>query len=67
MIWRLAPGTCIACFVAMVCASSSELVFSIPVKLSWPENLMVTVIAATLAIGLVFTILELRSLTGKER
>jgi hypothetical protein len=34
LTWRLTPGTCIACLVAMACAASSQLVFSIPVKLS---------------------------------
>ena len=55
------------CFIAAVSISSVALVFSVVVQFSWPEYLMLTVTAAALTVGVVFTICEMRRLTEGKR
>jgi hypothetical protein len=64
---RPAIASGLACFIGTVSASSAALVFSMVVKLSWPEYLMLTLTAAALTVGVVFTIFEMRRLTDGKR
>jgi hypothetical protein len=64
---KLAPGMWLAGLIAVVSASSAASISGIVVKLSWPESLMLGLTAAAMAVGVAFTILEMRSLAAKKR
>jgi Flp pilus assembly protein TadB len=54
-------------FMAIIAAATAALIFSLVAMLSWQGSLMVVVAAATLAGGVVFTVLEMRSLARGSR
>jgi Kef-type K+ transport system membrane component KefB len=56
----------LACLVATFSASIAAVMLSISLGLSWPEYLSLTLTAAALTFGVVFTIFEMRRLTDKR-
>lgn len=65
--WRPVSASGIACLVATFSASIVAVMLSIAFGLNWPEYLMLTLTAASLTFGVVFTIFEIRRLTDKRR
>ena len=59
----LAIGSCLAC-ICILSASSAALLFNIVAKLTWPENLMLMATTAALAVGVAFSVVEMRRLAG---
>jgi hypothetical protein len=55
-----------ACLVATFSASIAAVMLSISLGLSWPEYLSLTLTAAALTFGVVFTIFEMRRLTDER-
>jgi hypothetical protein len=55
-----------ACLVATFSASIAAVMLSISLGLSWPVYLSLTLTAAALTFGVVFTIFEMRRLTDKR-
>jgi hypothetical protein len=55
------------CLVAAFSAFIAAGMLSISLELSWPAYLSLTLTAAALTFGVVFTIFEMRRLTDKER
>jgi Kef-type K+ transport system membrane component KefB len=56
-----------SCLVAAFSAFIATGMLGISLGLSWPEYLSLTLTAAALTFGVVFTIFEMRRLTDKER
>ncbi|HEX4595221.1 MAG TPA: hypothetical protein VH157_13145 [Bryobacteraceae bacterium] len=52
-------------FMAIIAASTAALIFGLVAMLSWQGCLMVVLGAAALAGGVVFTVLEMRSLADR--
>jgi lipoprotein signal peptidase len=52
-------------FIAIIAAANTGLIFGLLAKLSWQACLLLMLAVAALAAGIVFTVLEMRSL-GKE-
>ena len=64
---RPASASGLACLVATFIASVVAGMLSISFGLTWPGYLVLTFTAATITFGLVFTIFEMRRMTGKRR
>jgi hypothetical protein len=60
-------GRTFAPFAAVIAATEVAFIFGLVTRLSWQECALVVLVTATLAGGLVFTVVEMQRLGGKGR